>query len=358
MSNYTFTVALACASSLAAQVAVTVPPAFDATDAPSMLWVPGMTDTLRQQTIIDAVHLQPMVGRPLTAVLWRRNASDQAFLGGAADLVVRIAESTNVDSLSAAESFAANLGPNPVQVFAGTAVAPSSPSTPGPSVAWSPDRTIRIQFQTPFVYHGGSLVVDVTGTARPGQSTAFWPADAAWDYASGTATSTGTACGTHVNSLGAWASAAATSLLPGASGQLTARGTNGGLAILVLGAVAFAPGLPLQALVPEARSGCEVFVPVPFDMVFTTFTNPLRPADASGSAVVTLPIPRQPWVLGAAFGTQWMDLADRYAVSNAVNCTISSTMPSLGMAHIHGPAQGTDGQVYTNHAHVMRWEAQ
>jgi hypothetical protein len=317
-----------------------------------------MSADLRQQTIIDERHLLPLIGRTLHAISWRRSAGTEAFLTGSADLTVRLGATAAIDSLSASRDFAQNLGSNAVTVFAGVATAPASPATPGPTVPWSPDRTIRVAFQTPFVYAGGTLVVDVVGTARPGQSTPWWVADCAWDFASGATASVGTACGTHVNNQGEWAWADAFSLVPGASAVLSATGTFDGFALLVLGAPATAPGMPLQLLLPGARPNCEIYVPQPFQMVLTMFSSHLLATQAYGTANQILPIPNLPWALGAGFGTQWMDLGDQFATSNAVNCTVAATRPSLGMAHIRGAAAGALGQIAVNQAHVVRFEAQ
>jgi hypothetical protein len=340
---------------LVAQQALTVPAAYDTTDAPSRLWVAGFTVDLRQQIIIDAQHLQPMVGRTITALLWRRDADSEAFTGGTATMTVRLSP-TFVDSRSASPSFAVNV-PIPTEVFSDTVTVPASPPSPGPSASWAPDRTVRIAFTRPFTYSGGNLAIDVVGNIDPAQPIEWWPADAAWDYATGAAQSVGIGCGVHTNQNGEWASAAASTLLPGGMALLTARGTVNGLAFAFVGAPAQLPGVPLGTFLPGAPPSCSAYLSPPVTLFVTTFAYAPFPTEG-GTAVLTFPVPNHPSVLGATLGCQWMDVQQQFATSNAVNFTIASTAPSLGMCVVQGLASSGTGFVLPNEAHVLRFEYQ
>lgn len=139
---------LACSAATAQQV-LTVPAAYDANDAPSRLWIAGVTADLHQQIIVDARHLQGMAGRTITALLWRREASAETFAGGAASLTVRLAETTR-DSLNASPVFAANLGASAQTVFAGTVSIPTAPALPVSGLTWDQGSTVRLDFTNGF----------------------------------------------------------------------------------------------------------------------------------------------------------------------------------------------------------------
>jgi hypothetical protein len=352
MHKSTIALVLLC-TSLGAQNTLTVPAAFDAVDAPSRLWVAGVSVDLRQQTIIDARHLVPLVGHPITGLWWRRDAANEAFTGGTTTLSVSIG-TTTADSLSASETYASNL-PNATLVFSGPLQVPNAP--PDLTGSWAADRTIRVAFNPAFTYTGGNLAVDVVGLADPVQPIAWWPADCAWDGAIGTVQSVGAGCGVHVNGNGEWASAVARSLLPGATAEFSARGTENGIALLCFGSLAQAPGQPLSAFLPGATPGCNVYVQVPMATMITSFASVPFPGEG-GTALCSFPIPNQVWALGASFGSQWVDVQQQFATSNGVNSTVSATAPSLGMCVVRGVPGDPTGSVLTNQAHVLRFTYQ
>lgn len=345
--------ALGALGTVLAQAPVTVPAAYASVDAPSRLWVAGVTVDLRQQTIIDASHLAPLAGRDLVAISFRRDVDGAAFSGGTAHLLVRIGHAA-MEPLSASAEFASNL-PQPLTVFDGTITIPNSPA--GASADWTPERTIRVPFAVPFRYQGGPLTIDLTGTADSQSPVLWWPADAAWDHAAGTVASVGVGCGLHANAQGEWAGSAATRLVVGGTAQLSARGTEHGLALLFLSLSATAPGMPLENLLPGAMPGCSVYIAMPTSMVVTSFAQVPFPGQG-GTALHFLRIPNQSWALGAGFASQWMDLQQQFATSNATLCTIAPMPPSLGMVVVRGSPGEASGIVIVNQAHVMRFEWQ
>ncbi len=344
------------AAALSAQQALTVPSGNDQADAASLLWVAGFTANVRQQTVIDARHLQPLVGRTITAMSWRRDAQPEPFAGGMAQLTIRLAHS-GLDSLSASPSFAANLGSNSHLAFAGLVTIPAAPPLAPPATSWAATHAVRVSFSSPFVYQGGNLIVDVVGSTVVGQSTPWWPADAVWDGTTGSEQTVGIGSGVHANQLGQWASLSPRSLVPGATAQLWARGTENGLAIAFVGGVGAAPGVPVTAFVPEAMPQSRIYLPLPAQMFVTTFSEILSPGDG-GVAHLRFHIPNQPWALGATFGSQWLDVQQNFATSNAANGAISTVLPTLGMSTITGAAGDVVGSVSITHAHVMRFDYQ
>lgn len=347
---------IAVAGAAVGQQVLTVPAAFDSTDAPSRLWVAGFTTALRQQVVVDQSHLQAMAGRTITALLWRREAAAEAFPGGSAALTVQLAESA-LDPTHASPWFAANLGANAQTVFTGTVAIPTAAATGTTGLIWDAGSTVRVPFQSGFAYGGTHLVIDLAGNPVGG-GVAWWPADAAWDPASGTVVSVGTSCSPFADAAGETASATERSLVPGASATFWCRGTEYGLAFLFLSVAApQLPGLPLAALLPGAPPGCSVYLPLPAEVIVTVFADVPFPGEG-GRARFDLPIPGEPWVLGATLGAQWLDLQQQFATSNALRCTISAAMPSLGMCTIQNAAGQQKGSIATHVAHVLRFEYQ
>lgn len=342
--------------SLAAQQTVTVPAGYDSTDAPSRLWVAGVSASMRQQIVIDARHLSAMQGQSIAALLFRREAANEAYQGGTANLTVQLSQSLTVDALSASGSFAANAGVSPLTVFSGAVTIPAAPAMLSGSVGWNATQTLRIPFSQHFFYTGGSLIVDIVGLTT-NQAVAWWPADAVRDSATGAVQSVGTGCGSHANPAGEWASAAASTLVPGATSLFYARGTEQGLALMLLGLPPSPVGMPLQYLLPGAAPTCHIYMPLPATALVGVFSLVPHPGEG-GVAQIWLPIPNSPWVLGATFGSQWMDLQQNFSTSNGVSATFSATVPSLGMCSIQGEVNSAHGIVTTNLAHVLRFDYQ
>jgi hypothetical protein len=96
---------------------------------------------------------------------------------------------------------------------------------------------------------------------------------------------------------------------------------------------------------------------LPAELVITTFSQILFPGEGA-RATFELPVPNTPWVFGATLGAQWMDLGQQFTTSNALQCTIGATAPTLGMCTIRGPAGQPKGSVFTHIAHVLRFEYQ
>ncbi|GAB4139285.1 MAG: hypothetical protein Fur0037_05430 [Planctomycetota bacterium] len=344
-----------CSAAIGQQF-VTAPAAYDAQDAPSRLWLAGVSADLRQQIVIDGRHLAAAAGRSLTAISFRREAANEAYGSGTVDLTVALAVNPLIDALSATADFASNLGPNPTVVHQGAIAIPAAPPMPASGATWSPATTIRIPFSQPFAYSGGTLVIDLRGRTTA-QSVAWWPCDAAADPVTGSVQNVGTGCGSHANAAGEWASAADNTLVPGATAQFYALGTEQGLGLMLFGLPASMPGTPLSLMIPGAIPGCTIYMQPPVTPLFAAFSTVPFPGEW-GLAQIWLPIPNAAWILGASFGSQWMDLQQGFATSNGLVCTIAGAAPSLGMAEVRGGAQAATGAVLTNLAHVVRFEFQ
>jgi hypothetical protein len=348
-------------SALSAQGLVVVPANYAADDALSYEWIAGATNEQRQQTLIGSSHLPPqtMLNRPITALELRRSAIAEAFLGGSMDLTVTLSTSPS-STLAPSNLFAANVGGNAVVVFQGTVTIPASPAT-GPAqtqVPWTPNNTVRIAFTTPFVYPGGTLCIDITGTPIAGQET-WWMADAAEEVISGTLaveTAISAGCGIYGGPLKQWSEVHARSLVPGGQGVFRAQGTPFGVGLAMFGF----PGTTPFSLGTLAQSGCTLGLDVGSPIVilpamFEPETDPLLVGVAT--AEVLIGIPASISMFGAGMATQWFDWP-QLVTSNTIRWMIGGALPTLDMALIEGHPQGATGTITNYLAHVVRLEVQ
>lgn len=334
-----------------AQVHATVPAGADAIEGSSLLWLPGTEHALRQQTLLDGSLLVGLAGRDLTSLSFRRNGHGASLTGGTAQWTVHLAHAAH-GPLQARTLFAAN-APAPQLVFHGTVTFPAS-SAPSSS-PWGAQDTVRVDFTQPFRYLGGPLVVDIAGT--PGAGGPFaWPADAVRETASGSVTNVGDGCGSLGGANHRWAHALAGTLVAGGTAQFTAWGTPGGLGMACIGSNAIANLYPLAAVLPGAPLGCNVHLVDMLAAATVPFSGAVEPGLAAlgGIGHFLLSIPNQPFALGATFATQWVDLTQSFATSNAERWSIAPTAPSLGMATVQALASESVGVVDPTLAHVLR----
>lgn len=209
---------------LPAQQYTVVPAALGPNHVASYLWLPGASQDVRQQTLIGQSRLTAVLGRSITALELRRCVANKTYQGGAACLSVSLSTSPR-QPLHGSAAFANNVGADAVQVFQGQVTLPTSPPAAGP-VAWTPSNTIRIAFQTPFPYFGGTLCIDVTGTKVPGQTANWWMVAAVGEDLAGTIANGGDGCGQYGGAQGMWAHVSPHSLVPGGhAGVAQAGGT-------------------------------------------------------------------------------------------------------------------------------------
>ncbi|HEB53116.1 MAG TPA: hypothetical protein ENI87_07680 [bacterium] len=348
------------ATALLGQQHLVVPSAYATNDAISFNWIAGASRDVRQQTLIDASRLAPMLGRDITAIEFRRTAANEVYQGGSANMTVTLSIAPHTP-LACSSSFAANIGTNPVQVFNGTVTFPSSPAIaagPGAAVSWSTQNVVRVPFATPFSYTGGTLCVDIVGLAIPGQEANWWMADAEFEDLPGTVTDVGAGCGAYGGVQSRWAHAARRSLVPGGYAHMFAYGTPYGLAIAAIGDRS-PVGMPMSAVGFQSPAGCNLFLSNVYYLEPHVFVPDPEPAlvDRGGRADVEIKIPALPASLGFQATTQWIDWS-QMASSNAIEWTVAAAIPSLGMALVEGAAQEATGNVTAHLAHVLRFEYQ
>jgi hypothetical protein len=350
-------IATAMAAAAQAQQQTVVPAAFSDLDAVRHLPVAGIGGPMRVQTLVGPSHLAGLLGHAITAFELRRSADGEAYPAGAAQVTVTMSTSPR-SPLQTSTTFASHVGADAVQVFAGVLHAPASPAEPGPQVAWDSDNTVRVDLQTPFVYTGGTLCVDVVGAPITGA--VWWLADAESLASQTRATSVGSGCGAYGGANGEWS--AAVGFVAGGHTQFFANGTPGGVALAAFGTLGAAPvpltalGLPASML---AGPGCALHLGslhVVLPAVFTPMPEP-EEQPFGGEAWLDVWVPDDPALCGASLSAQWFDLA-QVAASNATRGVIAATLPSLDMATVYGHPLDAEGLAAAHTAHVLRFEHQ
>jgi hypothetical protein len=352
-------------ATLPAQNHLVVPAAFTTTDAMSYEWIAGASHARRQQTLIGQSHLTALVGRQIQALELRRTAVDEPYAAGAANLTIQLSTSPHAPALCSNE-FAANVGNNAQQVFAGTIALPASPaisSGTGATVQWTAANTVRIAFAQPFAYQGGTLCIDVTGQPIAGQKT-WWMADAIEDVVPGTAVvELGPGCGAYGGPQRQWSFVAERSLVPGGHAIFRAEGPPNGLALCLFGAEAAPPVFPQYPLLSQwgiPTAGCRSYINPFLIMAVVPAVYCPQPAPAPayrGIAEVLVRLPADPSWFGFTLTTQWFDLG-QLAASNGFRWTVASAAPTLDMALCEGHPLSTKGNVTNYLAHVVRFEYQ
>ncbi|HEX5050328.1 MAG TPA: hypothetical protein VFZ65_01020 [Planctomycetota bacterium] len=320
-------------------------------------WISGASRDLRQVTLLGASHLAPLLGHTLTAIELRRTAANETYQAGTTNLTVSLSISARTP-LECSSTYDDNLGPSPVQVFSGLLALPTSAPQVGPAVGWTPDNILRIPFQTPFVYQGGTLCVDVVGHPVAGQNANWWMADAEFEDLSGLAVELGGGCGTYGGPHHEWANVAERSLLPGAYARFFAYGPPYSLGLAAFGTRS-PVGVPLALLGFNSGPGCDLYLSTLDAIMLAVFEPETDPnlLSRGGLAEVRIKIPSNPAVLGFTLTTQWLEWS-QMATSNAIEWTVASAIPTLDMALVEGHPQEATGEVSVHLAHVMRFEYQ
>lgn len=324
-----------------------IPSAYTSIDANGLASIPGATLELREQTIVGAAHLTQLIGKQLTAIEFRRNATSTNFDAGAAQLAISIS-SMMAPTYDCSRDFALNVSANVVQVFNGQVTLPASPAAAGPSIAWTATNTIKVVFQTPFHYNGGRLCIDMNGSAVPGLEAENWIADARAEDARGIVQNIGGGCGNYMHH----AYVDEYGLVVGSAAKFTTLGTPDSFSFAMTGHSG--PSVPLGLLGFAPPGNCSLMLSTLDIVEPVALTDILNPTIGYGSWLLDLP--NNSALQGLGFTTQWFDWATQ-ATTDALTWTIGSA-PSLDMATIEGDSQSASGRIAQNIAHVMRIEYQ
>jgi hypothetical protein len=304
-----------------------VPAALSDLEGPSSFGVPGVSHSaLRIQIVIGASELTPVAGRSLTGLWLRRDTSwEDALPTARGALTVRIGAAAHGPDV-AQPSFAANL-PTSTLVYDGELRAPAAGAVTEGNTSWSADQTVRIPFQTPFVYGGGDLAIEFT---RTGTAATFWPSDATEDTAAGNVVSVGTTCG-PLASMQQTAHAGPRGLVLGRTASFLVVGTPSSPAWLMVGAALRAVPIDLTAF---GAPGCVLHAQ-PWVTLPTFLSNANDGFAGNGLANVDVHLPTDPNLGGAILGTQFLEFgAQGLITSNALLCQLATTGPMLPMAAV------------------------
>ncbi len=345
--------ALAFASFVSAQQHLVVPSGFANQDGNGRELVPGFVGSGREQLLVGASHLSALVGKTIQAIEFRRHNFDAAFVGASANVAVTLSVAPHAP-LETSSVFAQNVGPNPVQVFQGPVAAPSSPQpAANAAIGWTNDNIVRIAFQTPFLYQGGTLCIDISGAEVPQMPLARWTADAARMASDATVVDLGPGTGPHANAIGQWSFVGSAELSAGSHAQMSAVGAPYSFCVAMLGHAAPFP-VPLNALGIGAP-GAMCYLDEIYLSQLTVLAPPPIPGLMLGVGHWDLWLPNQPWILGAELASQWLELPG-WNVSNGIRFTVATAMPTLDMAMVIGGLAEPDGTRKVNLAHIVRFE--
>lgn len=336
---------------------IIVPSAYATVDANSYQWIAGASRDVRQQTLIGSSHLTSLIGRPLLALELRRTVADETYSGGSAQLSVALSTSPS-DPLSCSPLFATNVGMDEVQVFNDVVSIPASPPELGPTVGWDVDNTVRIEFDIPFVYLGGTLCIDVVGHPVSGQNANWWMADAVSESITGSTVDLGGGCGSYGGTQHSWGHVAPRTLIAGAQARFYAYNDPWTIGVAVFGD-GMTGGIPMSWLGFPSPAGCEIHlstIVLMSPVVFEPDPNPAL-AHRGGLAEVRLPFANDGSFLGLTFTTQWVEI-QQWQTSNAIQWTSASSVPQLDMALIEGHPSEAAGELSVHLAHVFRMEYQ
>ena len=357
---------LALPTALAAQGSLVVPPSFATAEAPGRTALGGMCADQRQQVLVNGTHLQPLLGRSITALWLRRDAQfGDPLAPQAADLVVRLSE-TPRDADDPANVLAQNHGPAVVQVFQGRVSLPAAPAVAGGPAPWDAQHAVALPFSTPFAYGGGNLCIDIEGRAVRSGTPCFWPFDAATSFHPGTVAHIGQPCGATPGPFNADADHGTLRIGSTALFRAWAQPDTPGVAMLAMQALP----QPFD-LTGLGATGCALYI-YP-DAVLPQFFG--GTTLGIGITELTLQLPLNPTLMGGGFHVQFADLETGLPPSqwsnslgltttNAVRATVSSRPPDLGMSMVTTapvpagqPFPGT-GETDVSVAPVLRFDWQ
>jgi hypothetical protein len=342
---------------------IVVPAQYATADAPSVRWVAGFTSAQRQQLLVGDRHLVSMRGRSLIGITLRRDAGiGHALQGGECDLTLRVSSArSSPDDPSA--TMDQNVGADVITVFAGRITLPGSPAVVGSTVPWDAANTVAISFTQGFPYVAGDLCIDLLGAPVVGSTSPQWAVDALRGTARGTVDNVGSSCAAVaavVNAIGERATSfvAEHQLVAGGTVGFVARGTSDASAILTIGFRTFPQPVDLAFL---GARGCRLHVDgaVSVSSVFGPAVSPFA-TGLGGHARVAVEIPNVNGVRGAALFAQWIELGSPLWTSNALRCTISTSVPGTGLALVSAPWEGaqppTIGDIDVDAGFVVRFD--
>jgi hypothetical protein len=313
---------------------------------------PGTYGKFRQQIILGASWLNPLQGRLITGLSFKRDGFiTSAMPSGQARIVVRVSSLANAPQ-RASTMFDANHGSVVDTPYSGTLTFPGSPALAHRDAAnWSAAHAFRIDFQPAVLYRGGALCIEIEGEPVAGAAAARWRIDYRGLPTAGTALRFGTGCGPVRGISNHLTFVQTRDLHPGSAPRLLALGEPNSTSLMFVATQLLPQPLPLAFL---GAPGCTLDVtPVLTIPVGMTSGQPAR-------VHTTLPFPHDAVFASAQIFLQWAHFAPpRLTTTEALGLVLASAPPDLDAAVVtsaraDGAALPSSGFVHSAKMPVLR----
>lgn len=307
-------------------------------------WALSPFDARRQLAIAGAA-VAPIKGELIRGITLRRNATLDVLEGGDLELEIWMSHAAT-SPWTMSTRFDANRGPDHVKVFDGVVRVPRSPVAFQRPVPWIEPYTVHIDFNVPFLFRGGALLIETVTKNQP-EDAPWWPIDAAVATKTGTVQKFGTSCIPFTGPEPATADPA--SLTVGATATFSLRGFEGveGLTTCILGpSKQFAGNIPLPwDLTSVGARFCYLYVQPKLRLpaqIVEPFNGPF------GTLGVRIDIPLDSALEGTTLFAQWVLVEPRanalgMLFSNGVEATIGPSrmrnmnwLESMDLSATHG----------------------
>lgn len=335
---------------LAAQQSSTVVPALaQSAYGGSLAMLPGADVDGRLQVIVDEPHLGlTRVGQQITTLRFRRERKRlRSVAGGDVTMLVRMGPAAH-PATEARPFFTSNFDAAaglPTTVFQGVVSFPSTTLAAPAQPDWTPaSDTIVIQLSQPYRYTGGSLCIELEGTATA-SGPGTWIIDAVAENLHGIANEIGPGCGDSGK-----LTVSTSCLVAGSTADFIGRGPIGQNAVLMFGE----PLTPLDlGGLGLADAGCTLHVQ-PYVACPAAYGQGATAQSTTATASVTLRIPHLPSVLSGEITAQFASMTSPLQVGAAVTCRVADQIPTLGMSMVRARAVNgvmpVRGMISTNRA--------
>jgi hypothetical protein len=355
--HHASSVLLTLATALTAQSSITLPTDAIGRDGLGLGHLAGTTDARRQQFVFGQSLIKPLRNHWITALTFRRDGQGTTLLGGGATLRVQMAAGVAPSVSAVSPSFAANLGTAPAQVFAGTIALPPSPApTNRDAVGFGAAEAVRIVFDQPFLYVGGTLCIDISGQPTSGNATPAWPIDLERGSARGAVSLHGQACVRTAETITRKITADPASLRAGTTARFAGFAEAGDPAALLLAASRLTSATNLGFLGAPA---CDLWVMPEITLMASARSSPRGPLAAMN---VHVHVPHDAAFVGVTLHAQWL-VAQRDGIrtTEALAASTASALADLDAAVVlsgRGSAAATIGAVEVGAHPVVRFEYQ
>lgn len=307
---------------------IVVPAAYENVEANgTVFWVASPFEA-RRQLLIGPPHLKGQVGQKLVSVAFRRNTGLNDNLDAGQLWIELWLSNGTVSTLRPAMSFQANRGKDHQRLFNRRVNFPATPASSISPAPWRAPHAVSLNLQAPFVYSGGTLVLEsITRLQNPNTkqfvAPPFWTMDAQLDDPPGRVAPFGTSC---IRNPDQTAGADAGSLSSGGTAVFFLHGgTRQGPVLLTVGTRPLAIDLSGFGF-----PGCHLYND--WLLLLQTVLQPM-PYGWHAQAHAALPLPADNGLIGASLYTQWLAIhlgqaGPWLSFSNGVKSTLGGPQDS------------------------------